>query len=168
MNSAKVVSMPKVKVSKKWFRWVALPLATLLTVSCAGHESPQSDFSPSARSETIDVVLHEWYVLPDKMAVASGSITFNVANQGRVDHEFIVIKTNLKIDDLPVHAKGLDEKKAGVEIGEIENIRPGEKKQATFYLPAGNYVLFCNKLEIAGDEVESHFRRGMRVAFTVR
>lgn len=168
MDGAKVVSMPKVNVSKKWFRCVALPLAALLTVSCASQESPQSDFTPSARNETVDVVLHEWYVLPDKTAVASGNIAFNVANQGRMDHEFIIIRTNFKIEDLPVHARGLDEKKAGVEIGEIENIRPGENKQMTVHLPAGSYLLFCNKLEIAGDEVESHFRRGMHIAFTVR
>ena len=85
-----------------------------------------------------------------------------------MDHEFVIIKTNLKIADLPVNSKGLDEKKAGLEIGEIENIRPGEKKQATYYLPAGLYVLFCNKLEMEDDKIISHFRHGMRIAFTVR
>ena len=168
MNGDKVVSMPKVNACGKWFRCVVLQLATLLTVSCAGHESPQSDVVPSARNVTVNVVLKEWYVLPDQAAVDSGNITFDVANQGRMDHEFVIIKTNLKIDELPVNSKGLDEKKAGVEIGEIENIRPGEQKQATFYLTEGSYVLFCNKLEMENGEIKSHFRHGMRIAFTVR
>ena len=160
--------MPRDNASGKWYRSVLLQLATLLTVSCAGQESIPSNAAPYARSEKVNVVLKEWYVLPDKTAVAPGNITFNVANQGTMDHEFVIIKTNLKIADLPVNSKGLDEKKAGLEIGEIENIRPGEKKQATYYLPAGLYVLFCNKLEMEDDKIISHFRHGMRIAFTVR
>lgn len=160
--------MARVDPAGRWLRVIVLQLAASAASSCAHDESPLSDVTPPGRSETVNVVLKEWYILPDKKTVDAGSITFKIANQGRTDHEFIVIKTTLPLDALPVHEKGLDEEKAGKTIGEVEDIRPGETREVTYHLPPGSYVLFCNRLEMEDHEIESHYRYGMRVAFTVR
>ena len=143
-------------------------ILALVLSSCAHGESPLSDFSLSEKAETVNVVLKEWFVLPDKMAVDEGDVTFKVDNRGQMDHEFIIIKTTMSVHDLPVHEKGLNEKKAGKMIGEIEDLRPGEIREITVHMSPGSYVLFCNKVEIEDHKIISHYRRGMRVGFTVK
>ena len=160
--------MAEVNTTVNWVRLIMLQLMALLSGACTVGASSDTDFAPSDRSETVNVVLKEWYVLPDKTTVNAGNISFKVANQGRMEHEFIVIKTTVPVHALPVNEKGLDEKRAGKMIGELEDIHPGETREVSFHLAPGSYVLFCNKLEIVGNKVESHYRRGMRVGFTVR
>jgi uncharacterized cupredoxin-like copper-binding protein len=168
MNSERWLSMAIVNPAGSWVKVIALQLIALATVSCAHGDALSSDPDDSREGARVEVVLKEWYVLPDKMAVDSGRITFEVTNHGHMDHEFIVIKTTVPVHDLPVHEKGLDEKKAGKQIGEIEDIRPGETRELTLRMAAGSYVLFCNKVEIEDHKIISHYRQGMRIAFTVR
>jgi uncharacterized cupredoxin-like copper-binding protein len=47
------------------------------------------------KSTTVLVGLGKWYVNPDREAVATGPITFKVANGGNRDHDFVIIKTDL-------------------------------------------------------------------------
>jgi len=119
--------------------------------------------------EAVSVSLSEWVVTPDKNTVNSGPMTFRITNNGPADaHEFVVIKTDLTPDSLPVDANGnVDENGAGVTIiGEIEGIAVGANAQATFDLEPANYVLICNIWD-AGEQ-EAHYAEGMRVAFTAQ
>jgi len=160
--------MAIVNPAGSWVKVIALQLIALATVSCAHGDALSSDLDDSERETSVVVVLKEWYVLPDKRSVDSGRVTFEVTNHGRMDHEFIVIKTTVPVHDLPIHEKGLDEKKAGKQIGEIEDIHPGETREMTLRMTPGSYVLFCNKVEIEDHKIISHYRHGMRIAFTVR
>jgi len=129
-------------------------------------------FAPLAgasSAETVAVSLTEWAVTPDKTTVNAGAVSFSVTNDGPVDvHEFVVMKTDLAVDSLPVDANGnVDENGAGITlIGEIENIAVGASAEVTFDLVPGNYVLICNIWD-AG-EAEAHYAEGMRIAFTVQ
>ena len=119
--------------------------------------------------ETVSVALSEWAVTPDKPTVSTGPVSFSVTNNGPADsHEFVVIKTDLAPDSLPVDADGnVDESGAGITIiGEIEGIAVGEDAQTTFDLEPGKYVLICNIWD-AGEQ-EAHYSMGMRSAFTVQ
>ena len=160
--------MTRVKPVGRWARIIVLLLVTLATSSCAHEGPPPSDAMLTERGETVNVVLHEWYVLPDKRAVGAGVVTFKIANQGRTEHEFLVIKTSVPMADLPVNEKGLNERGAGQMIGEIEDVHPGETREVTYSLRSGNYVLLCNRVERQDHEIVSHYRRGMHVAFTVK
>ncbi len=123
----------------------------------------------TSRFETVSVALTEWAVTPDKVTVDSGPVRFTVANDGPADsHEFVVIKTDLAPDKLPVDANGnVDENGAGITIvGEIEGLAVGANAQAVFDLEPGNYVLICNIWD-AGEQ-EAHYSMGMRTAFEVR
>jgi len=148
-------------------RIIALQLLALVLSACAHGESHHSDFTRSEHRETVNVVMKEWYILPDKKSVGEGDITFRIDNQGRMDHEFVIFETKLPVHDLPVHEKGLNEKKAGKTIVEIEDLRPRETRELTVHMAPGHYVLFCNRVEIEDHKIISHYRQGMRVAFTV-
>jgi uncharacterized cupredoxin-like copper-binding protein len=159
--------MAKVNPAGKWVWIIALQLLVWVSISFAYGDSPHEEANHSEEGGAVNVVLKEWFILPDKMVVDEGRVTFKVANHGHMDHEFIIIKTEIPVHDLPVHEKGLDEKKAGKAIGEIEDLRPGEVKELTINMPRGKYVLFCNKVEMEDHKIISHYRHGMRVAFTV-
>ena len=159
--------MAKVCTAGSWVKPNALLLLAMVACSAAGNVLA-ADSDDANEREIVNVVLKEWYILPDKMAVDARYVTFKVANHGRRDHEFIIIKTDVPVHDLPVHAKGLDEKKVGEAIAEIDDIRPGETKELTLHMSVGSYVLFCNKVEIEDHKIISHYRHGMRVAFKVK
>ena len=95
-------------------------------------------------------------------AIASptaGSITFEVHNNGTVEHSFYVFKTDTDQAALALSGTKVDETKAGTKIGEIASIPKGTIKTLPVTLAAGKYVIFCN---IAG-----HYQQGMHAAFQV-
>ena len=88
---------------------------------------------------------------------AAGSITFTVRNRGKTRHEFVVIRTNVAADKLPVKNGRASEKG---QKGEIGNLAPGATKRLTLTLAKGKYVLICN--------LSGHYQAGQHAAFTVR
>ncbi len=94
-------------------------------------------------------------VTPD--TVSAGTVTFTVKNEGTVDHEMVVLKTDTPFDQLEVNA---DNKVSEEDsIGEQGEFGPGETKTLTLDMSAGNYVLVCN--------IAKHYGNGMRAPFTV-
>jgi uncharacterized cupredoxin-like copper-binding protein len=97
---------------------------------------------------------------PDK--IKAGKVTFVVTNASKTEqeHEFLVVKTNLTADKLPMTQGGarVDEDKLG-HIDEVGDIEPGKTKKGTFTLTAGKYLLFCNE--------EGHMNAGMVTSFVV-
>lgn len=131
--------------------------AALVLPACGGDEEPQ-----------VDVTLQEFAITVDSASVPAGSVTFNATNEGPDDdHEFVVIRTDLGVTDLPTAEDGsVDESGEGIEVtGEIEEFPPGDTESATFDLVAGAYVLICNIYDATEDE--AHYQEGMRIAFTV-
>lgn len=124
----------------------------------------------AAKTTTVNVTLKEWSVTLDAASVAAGLVRFQVKNGGPNDmHEFVVVKTDLAPEQLPVDANGaVDENGAGIAvIGEIEDIPVGTDTHVkAFDLAPGKYVLICNIYD-AGEK-EAHYHQGMRVAFTVQ
>jgi hypothetical protein len=89
-----------------------------------------------------------------------GSVTFEVHNNGTIQHEFIIFKTDLDEGSLPLSGTTVDETGAGLtKIDEIEAQDPGSAKTLTVNLEPGKYVVICN---IAG-----HYQQGMHASFTV-
>ena len=94
--------------------------------------------------------------------IKAGKVTFVVTNTSKTEqeHEFLVVKTNLTADKLPMTQGGarVDEDKLG-HIDEVGDIEPGKTKKGTFTLTAGKYLLFCNE--------EGHMNAGMVTSFVV-
>lgn len=111
----------------------------------------------------VRVVMEEWNIKLSTTSVPVGKVTFDVVNQGKLEHELVILKTGLAIASLQMRAedsKKVDEEAGAENIGEIEDIEPGKTKSETFDLAPGKYVLICN--------VAEHYKSGMAVAFEVK
>lgn len=121
----------------------------------------------SGGSQTVTVTLADvdantMLLTPNPDTVAAGEVTFEVTNSGNKEHEFVVFKTDLAIEDLPFDDsadKVIEDGPGVTHIDEIESVQPGETKTLTVNLDAGSYTLICN--------LKGHYRMGMRAPFTV-
>ncbi|GBD21628.1 hypothetical protein HRbin28_02079 [bacterium HR28] len=113
---------------------------------------------------TVNVDLTEYSIKPDKSEVPAGKVRFVAKNVGQLEHELIVLKTELAADQLPYNEKEqkAEEEQAGQVLGEIEpdELPPGKSAEMTLDLAAGHYVLLCNLPE--------HYKNGMRIDFRAR
>jgi uncharacterized cupredoxin-like copper-binding protein len=111
----------------------------------------------AAATPTVKVSLKEFKVLPSTKSVATGKVTFSVKNVGTVDHELVVIKTNVAPGKLPVkNAKASEKGKVGL----VPELKPGKSGKVTLKLAKGKYVLLCN--------LPAHYQAGQYIGFTVK
>ena len=112
-------------------------------------------------------MLKEFQIITDIDHVKAGVVTFRAKNEGNEEHELVIVKTDLPIDELPMHNGMVMEEKVGDLIGEIEEFLPNTIEEVTYNLTPGRYVLFCNIVEHEHGVMESHYMEGMRVAIIV-
>ena len=131
---------------------------TALAVLTAGALVPAIALS-SRSASTVTFRMVEWDTLPTTATKARpGKVTFVVRNAGKIEHEFVVIKTAAAAGNLaPAGAAEAPEKGA---VGEIEEIAPGEVKRLTLTMTKGHYALLCN--------LPRHYSSGQFVDFYVR
>lgn len=114
----------------------------------------------------VDAALTTYKIALDKDSAPAGEITFHIHNDATdLNHEFVVFKTDLPEDQLPLNSEGIvDEEASGITlIDEAEDIEPGASTDLTVTLDAGNYVLVCNT-----DSDQMHYQHGMHTKFTVK
>ena len=134
---------------------VALALVT--AVSSAVLLAVTASAAETASGSQVSVALVEWKLLPGQITARAGRVTFVVRNDGTMDHEFLVLRT-----DRPQHRLAVKKGRA-VEtgrLGEIPLIRKGTTKRITLKVPRGKYVLLCNML--------GHYQLGQRASLQVR
>ena len=133
-----------------------------LVAACGGAATTATPSSSVASSATaggaISVDLKEWSVTPSSRTAKAGDVTFTIKNSGTVVHEFVVVKTDVKADALPVIGDKIDES-ALTAVDEVEDIAIGATPTLKVTLAAGHYVVLCN--------IETHFGLGMRSDFDV-
>jgi uncharacterized cupredoxin-like copper-binding protein len=124
----------------------------------AGNPKEREDESAIAVSVT------EWKITAaDGGALTSikgGEVKFSVKDEGKQQHEFVVIRSDADPASFPVKAGAIDEEAAGQSPGEADDISPGETKSATMRLAAGTYVYLCN--------LPGHYQLGMHGRLTVQ
>ncbi|MGZ9159623.1 MAG: hypothetical protein ACXW4T_00545 [Candidatus Limnocylindrales bacterium] len=131
----------------------------LVATGCGGTAAtPSPTAAQSAAAGAVAVTLSEWKVVPASATAAAGPITFAVTNAGSQVHEFVVVKTDLKADALPVADNKIDESTL-TPVEEIEDIAAGATPSLSVDLAAGHYVLLCN--------IETHYGQGMHADFDV-
>ena len=114
----------------------------------------------------IDAALTTYKITLSQDSAKAGDIVFHVHNDATdLLHEFVIFKTDLAPDSLPLNAEGaVDEEGAGVtHIDEVE-VEVGQSADLAVNLEPGNYVLICN----INDNNEQHYMHGMHVPFTVK
>lgn len=88
----------------------------------------------------------------------AGTVAFEAHNEGTLEHSFLIVKTELAEDQLPLDGTVVDESAIDI-VGQIDSIPAGEADTVSADLEAGTYVLICN---IAG-----HYTQGMHASLTV-
>lgn len=127
----------------------------LLVAACSSAASP----APAGGSSTVAAEVNEWAITLDSSIGKAGTITFNVNNKGAKTHEFVIVKTDLKADSLPVADDEVDES-AFTPVDEIEDIEAGATPSLAVDLQPGHYVILCN--------LTSHYQKGMHADFDVQ
>jgi uncharacterized cupredoxin-like copper-binding protein len=158
-------------------RWliVGMALAAVgLLVSCGGKTATTAGSGPSATGRTssdipppnllggttLTATEQDFMITLHSGSVGHGTVTFEVANDGPSKHQFVIFRTDLEPDKLPLSNKQVDESGQGVEqVDAIEGIGPGEKESLQVELIAGHYVIVCN--------ISGHYESGMRAELTV-
>ncbi len=107
----------------------------------------------------MSATLTEMAITLDATTVPAGEVTFNVANVGTVEHEFVIVATDLPQDQLPVKDGVVEEDELDV-ISEIGGLQPGKDGHLSVDLPAGHYVIICN--------LPGHYLAGMHAEITVQ
>jgi uncharacterized cupredoxin-like copper-binding protein len=120
--------------------------------------------TPAAPSGPAPVTVSEkdFAIAPSTPVVPAGLVDFTVNNNGPSEHEFLVFKTDLVPDKLPLGKDSrVDETADGATKVFDSGNNIGVAGSKTFHaaLTAGTYVLVCN--------LPGHYLAGMHTAFTV-
>jgi uncharacterized cupredoxin-like copper-binding protein len=146
-------------------RILAAATAVLLLAACGAAQTATPKSAASGATTVSATLTDDFKITIDKATVPAGKVTFDVKNAGKVTHEVVLLKTDLRYDQLPVDpaAPGKileDEGQTIVHIGETDDMDPGTTKTFSADLTPGKYVLTCNQL--------GHYAGGMRIPFTVQ
>lgn len=149
-----------------WQFWaLAAGILLLLSFGLVGCGDDDSDAADSGNQSATAVKATEGdgTIDLDRASSSSGNVEFAIKNAGELTHEFIVLKTDIAEDALPLNAdqNAVDESGDGVDVvGEKSSIAPGADATLAFDdLANGNYVIICN--------VSGHYGLGMHTSFVV-
>jgi uncharacterized cupredoxin-like copper-binding protein len=122
-------------------------LVVLLLAGCGGPRAVTATLTDTA-------------IQVSPTTLSAGPITFHIANTSASElHEFVVIRTDLNADQLPLDADGNVAEDKLSSPGEKGDIAAGQGGDLTLTLPAGQYMFICNQ--------PGHYKVGMHIAFTV-
>jgi uncharacterized cupredoxin-like copper-binding protein len=134
----------------------------LLAMLLVGIAAACSRGDAAPRGVLVGVRERDFALTTNVPLVHAGYVTFRVHNAGPSTHEFLVARTDLPADALPLHKNDItvNEDSSRVhEVGSLDDVRLGTTRNLTLKLPAGHYVLFCN--------LSGHYRGGMYSLLTV-
>jgi uncharacterized cupredoxin-like copper-binding protein len=111
----------------------------------------------------LEIKMGDFFFAPSNATAQAGPTTIEAPNEGSVEHELVLFKTNMDPAKLPTEASGgVDEEKMdqiAEEGGEVPDVEAGETKSGKFHLTPGKYVMFCN--------LPGHYAQGMYGTLTV-
>jgi uncharacterized cupredoxin-like copper-binding protein len=155
-------------------RFLAAPLTLLALVGlvatgCGGGDDTTTATETGAAAggaaggNPLAIKMGDYFFDPKNGSTTAGPTKIEAPNEGSVEHELVVFKTDMNPADLPTEANGdVDEEKLdqqAEEKGEIADVEPGETKSEDFELTPGKYVIFCN--------LPGHYAQGMYGTITV-
>jgi len=152
---------------------ILMALGAIAGCSTAAAKEPST---PSGTVVHVSITDHTAVNQPmsftvDKTSAPAGDVTFVVKNDGTIDHELVVLKTDTAFDQIPVNAAGdppapvatgankiVEDNNVG-ETGEPD-LKVGDTRTFTIKdMQPGSYVLVCN--------LAAHYAMGLRAPFTV-
>jgi uncharacterized cupredoxin-like copper-binding protein len=143
-------------------------VAGSIAVGCGGSDETTTTTETQAAGgasggKTVEIKMGEYYFSPKNGSATAGTTAIEAPNEGAVEHELVLFKTNMDPAKLPTEADGsVDEERldeVAKEAGEIADVEAGETKSEEFKLTPGTYVMFCN--------LPGHYAQGMYGTLTV-
>lgn len=133
------------------------------TTTTTTTESEGGAASGGGAGASLDIALGDYFFAPKDVTAKAGPTTISAPNEGAVEHELVIFKTNMDPAKLPTEANGgVDEEKmdeVAIAAGEVADVEAGETKSGKFKLTPGKYVMFCN--------LPGHYAQGMYGTLTV-
>lgn len=128
-------------------------VAFVVLTSCSGSARGSS-------SATVGVTLKDFSIHTSSLTADTGRVAFDIYNKGPATHEFVVVRTDLPDDQLPIGADGLSvDEEALAGIGEISEVDVWTRYTLELRLSPGRYVFFCN--------LDGHYLGGMTATLVV-
>lgn len=148
----------------------AFASAVVLAAGCGGSSPATTTTEAESEAEsaggggaTFSIALGDFFFSPKNATAKAGPTTISAPNEGSVEHELVLFRTNMNPAKLPTDASGgVDEEKldqVAEEAGEVSDVEAGETKSNRFHLKPGKYVIFCN--------LPGHYAQGMYGTLTV-
>ena len=131
---------------------VTLTASLLLLAACGGQTTNNNG--------PVGVTLTDKGVTLSQTTVNAGAVTFSVKNTGTIEHELVVVKTDVAADKIPANPDEPGKMSEEGSLGESGNLAAGTAKDFVLTLTPGNYVLMCNEV--------GHYMVGMHIAFVVK
>ena len=136
-----------------------VPLVIFVS-SLLGACGADENSAESGLSNDIVGSVNEWTISTSASAAKAGEVKFTITNDGTLGHEFLVVKTDIALGEIPLDGDRFPEPSPGVEmINEIGEYEAGTTETLTVYLDAGTYQLVFN--------MPNHYKNGMYIAFEV-
>jgi len=133
---------------------IAMATALVLLAGCAAQGA-----QPGTGGQ-VSVTLTDTGVTLAQTSVSSGPVTFKVTNAGSIEHELVVVQTDVAQDKIQPDADEPGKMSEAGAQGESGDLAAGAIKDFTLNLSPGKYVLMCNQ--------PGHYMVGMHIAFVVR
>jgi uncharacterized cupredoxin-like copper-binding protein len=108
----------------------------------------------------VNATLTDSKVIVDRDNITAGRVIFTVKNTGTLEHELVVLKTDVAADKITADVDEPGKMSEEGSLGESGDIAAGETKTFSLDLTPGHYVFMCNQ--------PGHYMLGMHIAFTVR
>ena len=131
----------------------------------AATPSATAQASPSAQSgqqsaAKVQVIEESYHIFMDNTTIPAGQVQFHLKNNANQPHEFVLFKTDLSADNLPVQGGKVAESSPKLQkIDEQDQFPAGETRTLTVNLDPGHYVAICN--------IVGHYQQGMYIDFWV-
>jgi uncharacterized cupredoxin-like copper-binding protein len=122
-------------------------VAAMMFPACVGASAK----SPGA---PVDVTLRDFGITTADPIVSGSNVAFHIHNASPSTHEFVLIRSDLPSDQLPIASNGLSVDEEQIHsVGEISKIDSESTQTLALHLAPGHYVFFCN--------LEGHYLGGM-------
>jgi len=116
--------------------------------------------SPQPKGQVVDITLEDFHIDSPTPSVAGGDVVLRVHNDAPATHEFVVVRTNLPADALPLGPDGLSVNEDWLDgVGELNEVAAGTVGTLPLNLAPGRYVFFCN--------LDGHYLGGMHAVLEV-
>ena len=137
-------------MSARYLRYAILGVLIVMSLSLASCTS-----TARGASTALSVVLSDFAFQPATFTIPAGKeISVSVTNKGANVHEFVIMKSGMKVDP------PFGDKDEGNIYWEIDDVQPGQTKTGKFTAPGpGTYQIVCGQ--------PKHIEMGMVGTLTV-